>query len=150
MTIINSISRGGFTISILLSTAVAGLVAGLIFSFIIDYSATRLYKKNIVSIDEGETVIKEGGANHFKGSAGVGGKFVLTNKRLIFKSHKSNLQNHQETYDLSQLVSARATKTLNLFNNGLTIELTDNEIHKFVVDEPDKWVSALDQQKKAF
>lgn len=148
MTLINSISKGGFTISLLLSTAIGGIIAGFIFSFIIDYSAKRLYKNNIIHIDEDETIIKEGGANYFKGKAGVGGKFVLTNKRLIFNSHKSNSQNQPDTYDLSRIVSAKATKTLNLFNNGLIIELTGNETHKFVVDEPAEWVFALERQKK--
>ena len=31
------------------------------------------------------------GSNHFKG---VGGKLFLTNKRVLFKSHSINVQNH--------------------------------------------------------
>ena len=147
MTIIKSITNGGFTIELFLWTAMGGLIAGFIFSFIMDYSATQLYKKNIVNLDEDERIIKEGGANYFKGKAGVGGKLVLTEKRLIFNAHKSNVQNPQDSIDLIQISSAKATKTLNLFANGLTIEFVNNEKHKFVVDEPNEWVSALEKQK---
>ncbi len=148
MTIINSISRGGFTIQILLWTAVAGLIAGLIFSLIIDLAAKRLFKKITIEIPEGERVIKEAGANHFKGKESVGGKLVLTDKRLIFKSHKMNILNHQDSIELAQINNINATKILNLFNTGLTIDLLNNEKHKFVVDEPSEWVSSIELQKK--
>jgi hypothetical protein len=148
MTIVNSLTKGGFTSNILISTAIGGIFAGLIFALIINYAANRLYKKIIIDINIDEALIKEGGANHFKGKEGVGGKLVLTDKRLIFKSHNLNIQNHQDNFDLAQINEVQATKTLNLFNNGLLLELVDMGKHKFVVDEPNDWVIAIRDQKK--
>jgi hypothetical protein len=148
MTIVNSLMKGGFTINILITTAIGGLIAGLAFSIVINYLTNRLYKKTIVEMSEDEKLIKEGGANHFKGKEGVGGKLVLTDKRLIFKSHKLNIQNHQDNFDLQKIVKAEGTKTLGILNNGLSIELTNKDTHKFVVDEPNEWVSEIAIQKK--
>jgi GRAM domain len=148
MTIANSIIKGGFTINILISTAIIGLIVGLVFSFIITLLTNRLYKKTIVEMSEDEKIIKEDGANYFKGKEGVGGKLVLINNRLIFKSHKLNIQNHQDNFELQKIEKVEVTKTLGIFKNGLTIELRNKEMHKFVVDEPDEWINQIENQKK--
>jgi hypothetical protein len=111
------------------------------------YAAKRLYEKAQVETTSNEIILKEAGANHFKGKEGVGGKLVLTNKRLIFKSHKFNVQNHQENFDLVEIVSAQRTKNMKIFNNGLLLALNNKEKHKFVVDEPSEWVSTIEDQK---
>jgi hypothetical protein len=105
------------------------------------------YTKINVDIESGEQVVKEAGANHFKGLEGVGGKLVLTDKRLIFKSHKYNVQNHQDTYGLNQIDTVLKTKTLNTISNGLTIGLRDQRTERFVIDRPEEWVECIERQK---
>jgi hypothetical protein len=105
-------------------------------------------KKIIVETADNESIIKEGGANHFKGKEGVGGKLVLTDRRLIFKSHKFNIQNHQDNFDLRQVEKLQATKTLKFLENGLTLELMNNDRHKFIVDEPTDWIEKIMKQKE--
>lgn len=127
---------------------IGGLVAGLLFAWAMQYAAKRLCKKVTVKTADNENVIKEGGANHFKGKEAVGGKLVLTGKRLIFKSHKFNIQNHQDNFDLRQVEKLKATKTFKFLENGLTVELTNNDRHKFIVDEPADWIEKILNQKR--
>ncbi|NBP67120.1 MAG: hypothetical protein EBU52_00080 [Cytophagia bacterium] len=148
MIISNSIIMGGPTIRIVVTTIIGGLVAGLLFALIMQYAAKKLFKKIIIETTEDENIIKEGGANHFKGKEGVGGKLVLTDKRLIFKSHKFNIQNHQESFDLTQIQKLQITKTLGILENGLKLELITNDIHKFIVDDPAEWMEKILNRKK--
>src|SRR5687768_17451596 len=143
MIVYNSIIKGGPTLSIIVSTLIGGLVAGLLFAWIMQYTAKILFKKIIIETADNENIIKAGGANHFKGKEGVGGKLVLTDKRLIFKSHKFNIQNHQDNFDLGQVAKLQTTKTFKFLENGLTLELTNNDRHKFIVDEPTDWIEKI-------
>ena len=43
----------------------------------------------------GETMLRNGPANHFVGVEGVGGWLYLTSGRLYFRSHSLNIQNHE-------------------------------------------------------
>jgi hypothetical protein len=148
MIIYNAIIKDGLTINIILSTLIGGIVAGLLFAVAMQYLAKRLLEKIVIDTDENESVIKTGGANHFKGKEAVGGKLILTNKRLIFKSHKYNIQNHQDNFDLKQIDTLRTTKTLKFLENGLTLELLNNTRHKFIVDEPQDWIKSITTQKE--
>lgn len=148
MIIYNSIIMSGPTIRIIVTTIIGGLVAGLLFALIMQYVAKKLFKKIIIEIADNENIIKEGGANHFKGKEGVGGKLVLTDKRLIFKSHKFNIQIHQENFDLGQIQKLQITKTFGILENGLTLELITNDRHKFIVDEPTDWIEKILNQKR--
>jgi hypothetical protein len=124
------------------------VIGGVLFALFMQYAAKRLYNKTQVETTSNEIILKKAGANHFKGKEGVGGKLVLTNKRLIFKSHKFNVQNHQEYFDLAEIVSAQRTKNMKILNNGLLLALNNKEKHKFVVDEPSEWVSIIEDQKR--
>jgi hypothetical protein len=139
------IVEGDIGLTRVVVTLVSGVVAGILFAVIMTWAATRLLNKIVVSLEEGERVVLESGANHFKGAEGVGGKLVLTDRRLIFKSHKFNIQNHQDTFDLRSVVSAEVTKTARIFNNGLLIRLTDDQVHRFVVDNPSEWQASIMQ-----
>ena len=148
MIIYNSIFRGGPTFSIIVSALIGGTIAGLLFAWIMQYTAKRLVKNIIIETADNETILKEGGDNHVKGKEGVGGKIVLTNIRLIFKSHQLNIQNHQENFDLGQVEKLQATKTFGFWENGLMLELSHNAKHKFIVDEPTDWVEMIMNQKR--
>lgn len=132
----------------IISILIGGLIAGLLFATIMQYTAKKIFKKVIIETADSENIIKEGGANHFKGKEGVGGKLVLTDKRLIFKSHKFNIQNHQDNFDLRQVEKLQATKTLKFLENGLTLELVNNDRHKFIVDDPTDWIEQIMKQKQ--
>ena len=130
-----------------IATIIGGVIGGFCFALLMKYKANRLYKKTIIEITNGEKLIKEGGANHFKGREAVGGKLVLTDRRLIFKSHRLNIQNHQLHFPINKIVQVQTNKILNIFNTGLLLQMENNEIHKFVVDEPSAWVTSITEQR---
>src|SRR5690606_8202622 len=100
-------------------------------------------KSTHFNIETGEVAIFQTPANHFKGAEGVGGSLCITGKRLLFKSHNLNVQNHELSISLLDIASVDQYKTLGLINNGIAVHITDNLTEKFVVDKADKWVEQI-------
>jgi hypothetical protein len=109
--------------------------------------AIRLYKMTDIELAQDEELIKNGEATHFIGRQWAGGRLALTDKRLIFKTHKNNSKIYQVSFELSRLKKVNAIKTLNLIMNGLLLELEDNTSVRFIVEEPNKWVDMIQKQK---
>jgi hypothetical protein len=132
----------------IISGLIGGALAGLLFGWLTGLFANsnRLTKDTKIDTDANETILFDTGANHFKGAEGVGGKLYLTNKRLVFKSHKFNIQNHELSISLSSIEKVDRYKTLGLVNNGLSIQTIDNKIEKFVVQKIDEWLNQLTEK----
>ena len=73
------------------------------------------------------------GSNHFKGIEGVGGKLFVTNKRVVFKSHSINVQNHELVIEYFDIQSVQFYNTLGIIPNGLMILTKSGRKEKFVV-----------------
>ncbi len=122
-----------------------GVLAALLFGWLIGLLANSklLTQGAKINTEAGETILFETGANHFKGAEAVGGKLYLTNKRLVFKSHKFNIQNHELSISLSAINKVDKRKTLGLINNSLSITTANSKTEKFVVQQPNEWVNYL-------
>jgi hypothetical protein len=96
-----------------------------------------------IQLVEGEVIIKEGPANHFKGAEAVGGKLYLTNQRLFFKSHTVNVHVHEESYRLEDITSVRLRNTLGIVPNGMAVLLKDGREEKFVVYGRKDWMEKI-------
>lgn len=127
-----------------------GALGGLLFGWSMGlFAKSKLLTQGTkIDTEPDETVLFETGANHFKGAEGVGGKLYLTNKRLVFKSHQFNFQNHEWSINLSDIDKVDRYKTLGLVNKGLSVTPAGNKIEKFVVQQPDKWVSQLRERSR--
>jgi len=84
-----------------------------------------------------EIKVFEAGTTHIRKWEGVGGKLFLTNRKLVFKPHKLNVQKNQEVYELSKL-----SKTDISPDKRLSFE-HEGKLEKFIVDEPEKWAKLL-------
>ena len=73
----------------------------------------------------------------------MGGKLYLTSKRLVFKSHKLNLQNHQFSVGIAEIQSADRSKTFGVVDNGILVRTTDGKTERFVVQQPAEWAACL-------
>lgn len=126
---------------------IAGIVSGLVFGLLIGlFKSSKFVEKTTqIETQPDENIFFQTPANHFKGMEGVGGKLYLTNKRLVFKSHKGNFQNHELSIPLADIQSADRYKNLGLINNGLKITSNGNQVDKFVVEKAGEWVEKLRQ-----
>lgn len=93
--------------------------------------------------DEGETILHHGPANHFKGIEAVGGKLFLTRTRLRFRSHKINVQTHDESYPIESIASVETARTMGIVPNGLLVHLRDGSRQRFVVFGRAAWVARI-------
>ncbi|WP_017185177.1 GRAM domain-containing protein [Alkalibacillus haloalkaliphilus] len=93
--------------------------------------------------------LKEGLANLWKDKEAVGGKLYLTNKELIHKPHKANIQKEDVFIDVQQIVKAEfyTNKVFKvpLMKNGLKVVLDSNETFYFVVNKRNEWKEAIDR-----
>ena len=97
---------------------------------------------------ENEKIEIEGPANLFRGMEGVGGKIFLTNKKVIFKSHKINIQKGQTDIEYENITEIIARKTAKLINNGIRIKMRNGKEFDFVVNEREKWIEKLNEKLK--
>lgn len=102
-----------------------------------------------IEIDEEEEIQHEGPANLFRGVEGVGGKLLLTDKRLIFKSHQLNIQAGETRILLEDIQETSPRKTAKLFQNGMRVLDKAGEHFDFVVYERDNWLSKINALKSA-
>jgi hypothetical protein len=140
----------GWTTHSILGGLEAAVVSGTSFGFLIHRFASRMASGNdneiagqAVAFEAGENLVYAGLANHWKGLESVGGKLFLTNRRLRFRSHKMNVQNHDESYVLSDIILVKASRTLGIVPNGLKVHLRGGTVERFVVTNRSDWVQRL-------
>jgi len=106
-----------------------GIFFGIGFPYINEKLSGRFSKKIGMKIkpelELNEEIEIEGLANLFRGIEGVGGKIFLTNKKLIFKSHKINVQKGKTDIEYSTKQEIVKRRTAKLIDNGIRI-ITDN------------------------
>lgn len=127
------------------SSLAAGAVAGVLFGVSLAIFRNSKWFANATRISTlpGERVLFETGANHTKGSVAAGGKLYFTDKRIVFKSHKWNIQNHELSIDLENIRAVERFKNAWFINNGLYIITAENVKEKFVVEQVEEWVKFL-------
>ena len=97
-----------------------------------------------------EKLIEEGRANLQKGFEAVGGFLYLTNQRLIFESHKVNIQTGNTIIDLSNIASTKKiwTKLFNIIPvvpNSLAVKCVDEQEYRFVLSGRGYWEYKINQ-----
>src|SRR5438094_5766465 len=72
-----------------------GLIAGALFGGVMGVFVEMQRRKLMVRGDrfEGEPIIHQGPANHWRGAEARGGWLILTDARLSFRAHGKNIQN---------------------------------------------------------
>jgi hypothetical protein len=126
----------------------AGAVAGLLFAWLggLFVKSKFVSEQTKIDLDEDESILFETSANHFTRIEAAGGKLYLTNKRLVFKSHNANIQNHQLSINISDIKRVDRYKTIWIFNNGLSVTTISGLTEKFVVQQSGKWIDDLTEK----
>ncbi len=98
---------------------------------------------------EGETVLKEGKANHQRGLETVGGNLYLTNQRLIFESHSFNIQTGVTVIERKNVAGADKAWTtflgIPLAPNSMEVR-TNEATHRFVVSGREEWLRLIQRR----
>jgi hypothetical protein len=127
-----------------------GLLFGIGFPYINEKLAGKFSNKVGMKIkpelELNEEIEIEGPANLFRGIEGVGGKIFLTNKKLIFKSHKINIQKGQTDIDYAIIKGLVKRKTAKLIKNGIRIISQKGKEYDFVVNEGDLWFEKITER----
>jgi len=96
----------------------------------------------------GETLLRESRANLQRGVETVGGHLHLTNQRLLFESHKLNVQRGPTEIPLSDVqgVTKGWTKLLGVLPiapNSIVVATPGGE-QRIVCTKRDDWIAAID------
>lgn len=83
--------------------------------------------------DESEQLLGKFAANLFRGMEGVGGRILVTDRRVLFEAHALNFQREPLSLDIADIAEVRLTRTAGLIPNGLTIRTRAGDEHVFVV-----------------
>lgn len=130
------------------SSLVEAVIGGFLFGWLMGVFANSKFvnKGTQIILNAGEMILHSTPGNHIKGIEAVGGKLYLTNQRLVFKSHKMNIQKHELSIDLNDIAYVQRYKVLSLMNNGLEVVTNQNKKEKFVVEpqEVDGWLSQFE------
>lgn len=134
----------------IISGLIGGASGGLLFGCLMRLTA-KAYTKGInLVLHENETILFKTQANHFKAIEAVGGILYLTDQRVVFKSHKFNIQKHTLSINLDEIASVDKYKVFGFSNNGLLIKTKNGLKEKFTVLQPEEWLQQVENSKLPF
>jgi hypothetical protein len=107
---------------------------------------SKLGKKINPKLTQFENIELEASANLFNGIEAVSGKLFLTNKKLIFNSHKINIQKGQTNIEYDNMSEISKRKTANLIDNGLRIKDLNGKQYDFVINSREEWIKKLNEK----
>lgn len=99
-------------------------------------------------LQPGESLVKESRANLQRGIESVGGQLYLTNRRLIFESHKFNVQSGATEIPLADVAEVGKVWTkflgaIPLAPNSIAVATTDGHAHRIVCSKRGEWMDAI-------
>jgi hypothetical protein len=95
-----------------------------------------------INLTANESLLRESRATHWKGFEGVGGKLFLTNRRVYFKSHFFNVQTHEQSISLQDIIRLEA-KHSDFISSKLSIFLRDGSKEVFYIPKRKQWVEEM-------
>jgi hypothetical protein len=122
---------------------IAGVVAGALFGVLLGVIQEAQAKKLAVAGDryEGEPLLHQGPANHWRNAEARGGWLLLTERRLVFRTHGKNLQNAPLELSLDLVRAVEPARTLGVIPNGVRVVRTDGGEERFVVGDRATWLA---------
>jgi hypothetical protein len=130
----------------LIKGAVAGVLFGLAIAGFAEWQRRRFTSENPCA--PGEQLLKQGAANQFRGWEAVGGWLYLTDRRLLFRPHRYNVQKQGLEVPLTDIVETQVCATVWVIPNGLRV-VTSQGAQRFVVEGRRSWVEAILQAREA-
>jgi hypothetical protein len=120
-----------------------GLFFGFGYFFLSHKLDIRSKERNPIKLSEDETIELEGSAKLFRETEWVRGRLVITNKRLIFKSHKLNIQSGEIQLALDNIKETESRHKAIVFKNGMSITDNIGQKFNFLVMEQNSWITKI-------
>ena len=92
-----------------------------------------------------EEVLYKGPANYIKNIEAVGGNIEITDKSILFESHKINIQDGLTSIPLEHISHYLPGNSLGFIPNKLTIVTNKGVKYKFVVSKRKEIIRILDE-----
>ncbi len=124
-----------------------GIFYGGFMGVLLFYFSKRVKKVNL-DLEEDEQIEFKGNANLFRGIEGVVGRLFLTNKNVVFKSHKFNIQKGQTNIKLNDIseILKKKRRFLSIMGHGIKIKTKDGQNFHFITTNQDVWVEKLNEK----
>ena len=130
---------------------IAGLVSGLLFGLlygggmlIMEKLLARKFRNVKAELAKEKKIVHDAAANLLSRKEAVGGWLFLTERQLIFKSHKINLQRGEVIVELTDITATAVGKSLRIIKNRMVITTGDTS-YVFTVDAPEKWLEIINK-----
>src|SRR5205807_3010105 len=91
-------------------------------------------------------IIAEAPANLMRGVEAVGGRLMISNRRLLFQPHSINIQRRQTEILLRDVTQVGPRRTLGLVPNGMFVRTRDRGEYKFVVSHRKNLIRIIQSQ----
>ena len=99
----------------------------------------------------GEVFVKEGAATMQRGIEGVGGWLYLTNQRLVFESHRFNIQTGVTQIYLGTISQVRPCWSrflmIPVVPNSIAVSTTEGTEHRFMVYGRRTWTEEIEKTR---
>ena len=93
-----------------------------------------------------ESILADVAANLWRGIEAVGGRLLITNKRIKFTPHNFNLQSIPLEVPFTDVANAVAVNTFFIIPNGMKVYTTTGVVYQFVVNGRQKIVGLINNQ----
>jgi len=111
---------------------------------VITEDENSFFFKKIITLKEDERIITTVNANLFRGFEAVGGRMKITNKRLIFESHRLNVQDGPTAILLNQIAEVKKKNFfLGIVPTGMVIRAKNGTKYTFVVDNREELINLI-------
>ncbi len=100
-----------------------------------------------------EKPVRDSGANLQRGIEAVGGRLYLTTQRLIFESHRLNVQAGATVIRLTDIEGVwkcwtRLFGLIPVVPNSLAVATETGKIYRFVISDRDKWMNIIRETRQ--
>ena len=125
----------------LVTGPLSGLAFGLALAAFAKVQGNRLLIRG--ELLDGERILYQGAANHWRGREARGGWLVLTERALVFRPHGLNAQRAPVRIELPAIRGIGPRNTLGIIPNGMRVDTTDAGPERFVVNGQGEWIRRI-------
>ena len=100
-----------------------------------------------LALEPGETMIRSGPANLFRGIEAVGGFLWLTDRRLVFRSHGISFWPGESAWPLRGIARVETATTMWVFRNAIRCSMRDGRVAKMVVEDREGWARDIESAR---